>query len=327
MNKNRTLIACALALSVSWLGCNKSGKLDETSASTPPAGPVELKLKWPVGEHILQQMDMKTAMEMSLPTQAKPMKQDMTMGQEYSLIVLPAPPGGGHEVEMEFMGAHMKMEAGGKTMMDYDSAKTDAADVSNPTAAVLKKIVGAKIRYTMDVNNNVVRVEGINDLVNRLTSGTDATTSSMFKSMFSEEYFKQMMSQNQCLPTKPVQKGDTWPVQIKFPMGSVGSIDINYTYTFQGWEMHGKQNCVRMNFQGTLKSKPKAKSNAFPVSLSSLDGDSTGTSWFDPELGIIVDTTINQNVTMVMSMVMKGATQNMTNHMNQDTTIKLVSIK
>ena len=41
MNKNLILIVTALALSLSWVGCNKSGKLNQPSTFPPPAGPVE----------------------------------------------------------------------------------------------------------------------------------------------------------------------------------------------------------------------------------------------------------------------------------------------
>ena len=88
MNKNILLITVALALSLSGVGCNKSGKLDKASTFTPPSGPVELKLKWPVGERIVQSFDMKQNMEIFVPNQPDSIKQNMTMGQEYGLTVL-----------------------------------------------------------------------------------------------------------------------------------------------------------------------------------------------------------------------------------------------
>ena len=74
MKKNILLTAVALALSLSWVGCNKSGKLNKTSEHKVPSGPVELKLKWPVGERIVQDMDMKMNMEFSIPGRPAPME-------------------------------------------------------------------------------------------------------------------------------------------------------------------------------------------------------------------------------------------------------------
>ena len=126
MNKNIPLITVALALSLSGVGCNKSGKLDKASTFTPPSGPVELKLKWPQGERVIQNFDMKQNMEIFVPNQPNPIKQDMTMGQEYGLSVLKENPDGGHEVEMEFLSARMSIVMEGQTF-NYDSAKKSSA--------------------------------------------------------------------------------------------------------------------------------------------------------------------------------------------------------
>src|ERR1700690_412863 len=134
MKKNPLLIIVILALGLSWVGCNKSGKLDKASTFTPPGGPVELKLKWPPGERVLQSMDMKMNMQMFIPAQPAPIKHNMTMGQEYGLTVVKETPDGGHEVEMEFLSARMGMEMGGKKLLDYDSAKKSSDDNAKPVA-------------------------------------------------------------------------------------------------------------------------------------------------------------------------------------------------
>lgn len=324
MNKNRLCLAAALALSLSWAGCNKSEKTGESSGSAAPGGPVELKLKWTEGESIAQSMEMKQHAEIALPNQPAPMKNEMTIGQDYGLTVLKALPDGGHEIEMEFQGARMKMAMGGKTMMEYDSAKKQSSDAPDPVGGVYGKLVGAKIRYFLDASNNVDHLEGMNELIDRLTSSADnAAAMAPIKSMFNEDYFKQMMSQNRFLPGKPVQPGDTWPVELEMPMGPMGTLVMNNTFTFQNMEMHGTRHCARLNFKGTMKAKPAAKPGPEGMSISSVDGTTSGTSWFDPALGMIVDNAMNQDMTMVMTMAMGT----MTNHMLQDVSIKVVSVK
>src|ERR1700690_2847485 len=205
MNKNLVIIGAALALSLTWVGCNKSGKLAEPSTFTPPSGPVELKLKWPQGERIVQVMDMKQTMEMSIPGQPAPMKQDTTMGQEYGLTVLQATADGGHEVEMEFLSARMNSTMGGKTMLDYDSTKKSATDKQNPLAGIFGKLVGSKIRFFLDATNGVERIEGIDDMMNRLQTGATPADLAPLKSIFTEGYFKQLMDANRYMPPKAVQ--------------------------------------------------------------------------------------------------------------------------
>jgi hypothetical protein len=343
MNKNTLLIAVTLALSLSWVGCNKSGKLDTGSKFKAPSGPVELKLKWLLGERIVQDMDIKQNMELSIPGQPGPMKQDMTMGQEYGLTVLKENPDGGHEVEMEFLSARMRIAMGGKTL-DYDSAKKSVNDSANPAAAAVQKsladmfekIIGSKIQYFLDASNEVERIEGVDELENRLSSGAQADGLAPFKSaMFSKDRFKQMMSANRYMPPKAVQPGDTWPVQQSFEMGPLGTMTMDFNSTFQSWEMHGKRNCARFEFQGTIKSTHGTNANPTGLSMTITDGDFTGVSWFDPELGITIDMTMNEDIKMVMNMPMNsrgnagaaGRMQTITNQMNQIITIKLVSVK
>ena len=240
-------------MSLPWVGCNKSGKLAEPSTFTPPSGPVELKLKWPQGKRIVQDMDMKQSSEISIPGQPAPMKQDTTMGQEYALTVLQATPDGGHEVEMDFLSARMGVKMGDKTMLEYDSTKKSAADKPDPVAGIFGKIVGSKIRFYLDATNGIQRVEGIDEMMNRLSTGASPAELAPLKSVFSEGYFKQLMSANRYMPTKAVQPGDTWPVQIEFPMGMMGTFVLNYDFNFKSWEMHGKRNCARLEFEGTIK--------------------------------------------------------------------------
>jgi hypothetical protein len=336
MNKNLILIVTALALSLSWVGCNKSGKLNQPSTFTPPAGPVELKLKWPPGERIVQDMDMKMNMELSVPGQPGPTKQDMTMGQEYGLTVLKETPDGGHEVEMEFLSARMGVATGGKTVLEYDSTKKSANDNANPAADMFGKIVGSKIQYFLDASNEVERIEGVDELVDRLSSGAQADGLAPFKSaMFSKDRFKEIMSANRFMPPKAVQPGDTWPIKQSIEMGALGTMAIDFDCTFQKWEMHGQRNCARLEFQGTFNSTPDTNANPAGISMTILDGNSSGVFWFDPELGITIDTTMNQDIKMVMNIPVNlggkrgapGRMQSITNQLNQVTTTKLVSAK
>lgn len=144
MNKQLLLITASLASALLWVGCSKSGKLDKPSTFTPPAGPMELKVKWPLGERVVQEMEMKQTAEITVPNQPNPVIQDLTMGQEYGLTVLKSDAGGA-EVEMEFLNLRMMMSMGGKSMMNYDSSKKSAADSANPMAAMFQKIIGAKL--------------------------------------------------------------------------------------------------------------------------------------------------------------------------------------
>ncbi len=335
MKKHVLLITVTLALGLSWVGCNKSGKLDTTSKFKAPTGPVELKLKWPVGERVVQNFDLKMNMEISMPNQPAPVKQDITMGQNYSLSVLKETANGGREVELEFLSARMTMGMGGKAMIDYDSTKKPSNDRKDAMTTMFQKtfqnLIGSKIQYFLDASNHVERIEGVDALVSRLTTGGQGNPAAGLKNMFNESYLKQMVGDSRYMPSKPVQPGDTWPVQMDMLMGDLGTMEMNYNITFQSWEQHGKRTCARLEFQGTFKNKQDQNAKPAGMTMNIQDGNSSGVSWFDPELGIVTETTVNQDIKMTMTIPMnqrgKAINQTMTNIMNQVITIKLDSVK
>lgn len=286
------------------------------------------------GERIVQNIEVKINMDITVPNRTNSIKQDMTVGEKYALNVLKADPDGGHEVELEFLSMRMKMEQGGKTMMDYDSTEKPSNDRKDPALVQIEQafhnVIGAKIQFFLDASNQVERIEGADDLTARFAAGGRAGSDAGIQSMFNQETLKQMIS-GQHLPPKPVQPGDTWPVQMDLAMGQLGTVSIVYTFTMAGWEMHGTRNCARLEFQGTMKSKADTSSLPGRMSMSIQDGDSSGVSWFDPELGLVIDTRMDQNLTMNMSIPItvrgKKTAQTMATVMKQAINVKLDSVK
>src|SRR6516162_2468171 len=119
MNTKTLSFMVVTALVCAGSGCNKSGKLNSSSTFTPPTGPVELKLKWTMGERVVQELDMKQTMNLNLPGRPEPTKQNTTMGQKYAPTVINQDATGGDELALEFLSARMNTEMGGKTMINY----------------------------------------------------------------------------------------------------------------------------------------------------------------------------------------------------------------
>jgi hypothetical protein len=67
--------------------------------------------------------------------------------------------------------------------------------------------------------------------------------------------------------------------------------------------------------------------------MSVQSGNVSGVTWFDPELGITIDTTMNQDMKMDIKVPQNprakagGAMQDLTSQVNQVLNIKLVSVK
>ena len=168
----------------------------------------------------------------------------------------------------------------------------------------------------------------------RLSTGAQADQLAQLRSMFSEGYLKQRMSEYQILSPNPVQPGDTWPVHFEFSLDKLGTIVVDDTFTFQNWEIHGKRYCARLEFQGTIKSGESADPDPKGMSFKISDGSGSGSSWFDPELGVTLDTTMNQNLTCVITVPKPGgrpgdASQMLSipAQMTQTYSVKLNSVK
>ena len=194
MKRNASIIIAALAMSLAWVGCNKSGKLGEASGFKIPTGPVELKLKWPLGERVLQSLEVQQTTEVTVPNTPAPMKQDMSFGQQYALTVLKDDGAGGREVEMEFLSTRGSMTNAGRGTASFDSANKSPSDTGNPMADSLMKLVGAKLTFFLDASNAVQKVEGVDEIRNRFAAGAKTGPANGLEGMFTEPYFKQMLN-------------------------------------------------------------------------------------------------------------------------------------
>ena len=135
-------------------------------------------------------------------------------------------------MELQHLGFRIEAD-----LWQYDSARSSAADGSE-IAKLFKIILRAKVRYFLKANNQVERMEGVEELLNRLNvyegaklkpgmtwdnQALDNVLSRILsrtpqpsdnavwglRKMFNEDYFKNKLDPS-FLPGKAVQPGDTW---------------------------------------------------------------------------------------------------------------------
>ena len=137
------------------------------------------------------------------------------------------------------------------------------------------------------------------------------------------------------LPSKLVQPGDTWPAHIEFVTRTAGAICVDDNLTLQSWEKHGGRNCARLEFKGTITNKHETSADPARMSVDIIEGRSSGVSWFDPELGLTLETTVKHEMSMVITMPVNpegsadAATRvrKLTEQINQTINAKLISVK
>jgi hypothetical protein len=223
----------------------------------------------------------------------------------------------------------MVLKVGDTVKMDTDSATSGTGDGS-----AFGKLAGAKLRFLLGGSNQVEKVEGMENLKARLGSADGNDSSSMMNSMLDEQYFRQIMDHSRGLPGKAVQPGDAWPVQLEIAMGQLGVMVMDCTYNLEGWEKRNGRYCARIGIDGTIKGKPGQDMTINGMKLAIDGGKITGSTLFDLDVGMFVDTTMNNDIKMTMTVPVpkqknarnmpKSATISLA--LNQVITIKLESV-
>ena len=299
------LVAPVLLLLVAS-GCGKKGEAakDQTSSTAPvaapPKGAVELKLKLPVAARFPMRIEVLQKSEMRIPSMPKPVLQVTELNQELQFTVLKAYEGGGREVELEFSDVDMNVNVNGNEAMAFDSRGESLGDANNPVASAFRRLVGAKLKCVLDASNQVAKVEGWSELVAKMTAGSAGAQ--MLGGVFTEDYFKQIADFSQGLPGHAVQPGDTWTIKRPIVMGPLGAATLDLTYTFKRWEERENRQCARLEFSGPIHpGAPPTNSVMMGIRMSLLDGTTSGQAWFDPALGLTIDSESDQKMNVLMN--------------------------
>ena len=335
------------------------------SGFKPPAGPVELRQKWPLGASFVRETNLKQNMEIHTPGKADPMKPELTLTSQQAYTVVAELPDGGREVELQHLGFRLESDSGGY-LWRYDSARKSAADQSE-VAKVFQTILRSKVRYFLDARCQLERMDGVDELVNRLNmyegarlkpgmtwdnqaldkvlsrilSGTQHSMENAargLKRMFNEDYFRNKLDPA-FFPGKAVQPGDSWTCTRETPKSKRGFLNPGlrreFTVIFRSWEMHADRLCVRLEFRGTEKTCPQTGPETARTIHPVTEGAFSGVVWFDPESGRGIEMNVNHDFTVTSNKVAipvlpgvipKPLMQPVTDHHHQVITEKLVSV-
>ena len=150
----------------------------------------------------------------------------------------------------------------------------------------MRKLVGLKIHYLTDSNGRIEKVVGARELQTKLTATATPQAKSILGPLLHEENLKRVVMLDSGLPDRTVKVGDSWPEQRDQPMGQMGTVQVNTTNAFRGWEEHDQRRCAIIEFTGTVANKPGGPPT--PLSMSIENGRTSGKSWFDPASGMVV---------------------------------------
>ncbi len=348
MRQRTPLLLCSLLCLCFLSSCKKAeqppvnSKTDQP-ATTPvapengakPATPatsgkgVVLKAKWVVGNRYVYRMDLDQNSTNHIPQMPQPMRQSVTMAMTYALNVVKETPTGGREVEMEFLANEMEIKMAEQVVLSFDSKENAKDEAKNPFLGPFRKMIGSKLRMEFDADGKVDKIVGMDEWMNQVAGEDGGPGRGILSQQFNEAYFKQIADFGRAFPAKPVEVGDTWPFKMDVDAGPAGKLSIDSTFIFKDWEERDSHKCAMLEVLGTMKGGPAAA--AGPMGKMSIEnGKLAGTTWFDPELGALVESSANQSLNMKGEIPTPPGTQSkgaqFTSEIAQKINVKLVEL-
>ena len=264
-------------------------------ASDAERGPIEMQTKWQTGKkYVMHNEDIQTT-EIKPDGQPKPMKQVQKKTQDFNLSLVRELDNGGWQLQLEFDALTLENTDGNRKAFSADSNQNPVQDTRNPVGARLRKMVGARLQYFTDANGKVEKMEGYPELVSRIAGGNPREQAA-FRDLFNEAALEKFGSFAQdSMPSRVVKLGDSWATRLEMP-GNGGLLNVNVKSTFKNWDQHADHKCMRIKYTGTFSPQAAPNTPNLPVRIEK--GRFSGETWFDPELGMIVEDVIDQNMNL-----------------------------
>ena len=276
-----------------------------------------MRLKWQAGKRYAMHREETQTSETKEPNQPKPVKQVQKMTQDFNFSLVRELDHGGRQLQLEFESLAMEVTAGDRKVFSADSAQDPARDARNPVVARLRKMVGARLQYFINANGRVEKMEGYQELVTGV-AGENPKEQAAFTGLFRENGLKEYGTiAEDTTPSRVVKLGDSWAKHLEQPSNG-GMINVDVKSTFENWEQHADRKCMRIKLSGSFSSQ--AGSN-FPVKIEK--GRFSGEAWFDPELGMVVEIALDED--MIAKINRQG--QTLTLPLTRKTRLTLVDVE
>ena len=283
-------------------------------------GPIEMRMEWQAGKkYIMHREDVQTT-DTKQPNQSKPVKQVQKMTQDYNFSLVKELDNGGWQLQLEFERLTLEVNDGGRKAFSADSTQNSVQDAKNPVGARLRKMVGARLQYFTDANGKVEKMEGYPELVNRVAGGNPKEQAA-FRDLFNETALEKFGSfAEDSTPRRVVKLGDSWAVRLKVP-SNAGALNVDLKCTFKNWEQHADRKCMRIKFTGKITPQTTPNTPNLPVKIEK--GRLSGETWFDPELGMVVESVFDAD----MSLKINQQGQILTMPGNEKNRLELVEVE
>lgn len=270
-----------MLLTLALLPSCKSGSDNGTGSGEA----VELKLNFPTGDKYLYTTEVKQQINMM----GISMDQSMSMGMVYSAS---GEEGGNKKLNITYDHIRLSMMSM-RDQIVYDSRDSSKND---STFSFIGNLVGKSFSISVAPNGDIVKTEGLSDLVSSF-AGSDPQTQAAMSSQFSDTAMRQMMQNSfDMYPGKPVKVGETWSKKSVMSMSGM-SIAMENTYTLKSFA-DGK---AVIGVSSTMTLPKMDMSQGSMTMQIEMKGTQEGTMDVEQATGRIISGKTSQNINGKMS--------------------------
>jgi len=205
---------------------------------------------------------------------------------EYTLSIYPHQPisanDGDKRAVLHFDRIAMASEVGPVNVtVDTDNPES----LKNTEYEALTLLTKHDLTMILDSNDRYVRLQGMQAFASEVEK--KPMYSKVLNQILSDKILHLYISQMQMAgtPTKSIGPGDTWPVELSFPMGQFGELKYQGVNMFQGYKTYKDQyNCAKISAEGEINIHSESPNKGPPFDIK--DSYFTGTVYFDYALGM-----------------------------------------
>jgi hypothetical protein len=299
---------------------DKADKAADKAAPPPAAGEkVALKWKFEKDKPFYQEMTTKTQQDMQV--MGMPVKQTQDQTFYFSWTFKEEDKDKNNVIVQKIEGVKLSISVAGNPIT-FDSTNPTGANTA--LSEFFRALVGSEFRLTLDKDGKVVKVEGRDDFLKKLTQANQQMEG-LLKQILSEEALKQMADPTFGItPPNDVAKGDTWTRESKLNLGPIGAYKGSYKYKYEGQDEKNKD-LAKISVETTLTYEPPGDTAAqlpFKIKEAKLTSkNGKGTIFFDVKKGRLEKSEQKIELDGELKIEIAGMETKVTLTQTQDTTV------
>ena len=311
LNSMSRMMFAALCCATVLTACkrnNGAAANEPKITGSPSDAPVAIAPKWTAGLRYLMRLE--SSQSIQLPNfmgggrggaggaDAKNPPMQTSFAQDYALVVTNAADGL-RGIELEILGLELVAARGDQELVNYDS-RNKVAPQGGPMTGLFDQMIGGKIYYLLGADNKVVKVEGVQELIDRAeppAGPAAANGGGMLRNIYTEDLFKQLVEMAGSPPVS-VRVGESWTDVREANAPTLGTLVVTTTNTLRGWQEHAEKKCARVEFTGTVALSTNAAASPLGGLVKLQGGTVEGHYWFAPDPGLPIETVFTQNITI-----------------------------